>query len=425
MTTIVQVDACNNTELLQALPPLAAQGNAVPYFYGGEERVLISDPVAIHRFMSVPTRRESPFTDVNRRVMGQGLLVTNMMNLWKPRRLLIQRELSPTRVQIHEPSIMLRTENAMKYWVEAREISVAREIGRIALDNLGEAVFGGDFGSFRDTVHRALELLVEAGDNMEAGIHDPAQIAELDRYVVALEDVVVDLIGQRDHPLAARAHVLDVLIQASNTDNPAFADPFVRDESITIMMAGHDTTAFTIAMAIFLMNKHPTARERLAGEVNAARRAGIGPEQFAKELPYARQIASETLRLYPPLPFIYRTAAADTEVDGYLVKAGTCVTIAPWILHRDPSNFPDPTTFDPERFSPAGRESITRNTYLPFGLGQRVCAGNHFAMLETALIMGMVAADVELDFATTTPAIDAPVTLRFAEPLTATVRPAA
>jgi cytochrome P450 len=424
VTKIHSVAARNNTELLDALPPIAHHGQAVPYIYGGEERVLINDPVAIHKFMSVPLRRESPFTDINRRVMGQGLLVTNRMDLWKPRRRLIQRELSPTRVQIYEPSIIARTLTAMKAWTHAGEVSLRDEIGRLALDNLGEAVFGGDFGDFRETVHIALELLVEAGDNMEAGVRDPELEARLEEYVVKLEDVVRDLIGQRHNPLAVRAHVLDVLIQASNTDDPAFADPMVQDESITLMMAGHDTTAFLINMATFLLTKHPHVREKLAAEVAQARSSDVAPERLVQFLPYAKLVASETLRLYPPLPFIYRTAEEDVDVDGYLVKTGSTVTISPWILHRNPENFPDPLAFDPDRFGAERRDEIKRNTYLPFGLGQRVCAGNHFAMLETAIIISLIASDLDLEFASDTPAIDAPVTLRFTEPLTARVRAA-
>lgn len=421
MTSPKILAARSTTELLDEIPPLAKEGLVVPFEYGGELRVLVNDPAAIHRFMAIPLHTEGGLHAVNARVMGQGLLVNNVLETWRPRRLLIQRELSPARVQVHEAGIIERTSAVIEGWQPGARVAVRDEIGHLALTNLGDAVFGGEFGDFGWTVKAALECLVEAAGNLDAGIEDPELEARLEGYILKLEAGVADLIGHRADSAEVGDHVIDVLIRASQSGDHVFADPFVRDESVTLMMAGHDTTAFLIAMAIFLLSGDPEARERVAAEAGVARRVGVPASEFALALPYVKQVVSETLRLYPPLPFYSRTADEDVVVDGYTITAGTPVAIAPWVTHRDARYFPDPLRFDPDRFSPERKGDIPRNAYLPFGLGQRVCAGSHFAMLETAIVTGLVATDVDLEFETDTPGIDSPVTLRLKDPLYARV----
>lgn len=422
MTETLLLDARNKTELLRELPLLAERGPVVRFVYGDQERVLVNDPEFIHQFLSYPIRRETGSLQMNARVMGQGLLTTNDLDRWRPRRMLIQRQLSPTNVKVSARGILDRARAAMSGWSEDMTVPVRDFVGRLALENLGESVFGQGFGEFQETVHIALELLVTATDNIEAGRRDPDNEAQLDEYITRLEEVVSEFVLRRENPRDARAHVLDVLMSAKDSGDETFADPFVRDESITLMMAGHDTTAFTIGMSIFLVNKHPDARQRLADEFLAAERLADGDAaEFAKAMPFAKLVASEVMRLYPPVPILRRLAQEDTMVDGQMIHRGDTVELMSWVTHRDGRYFENPLEFDPERFSDERRGQIPKNAYFPFGMGQRVCAGNHFAMLEIGLMVSLLAAEVDLDFAYDEPAIICPSTLKFATPLEATI----
>ena len=423
--TVHSLDSATSvTDLLTLLPPLGREGALVRFRFGGHERILVNDLDSVHAVLanSDQEMRQSPASGPALRVMGDGLLTTRAAEMWRPRRILIQRELAPSRITSYAPLIASNTDNMIDSWGVGSEVSIRDAILTLALDNLGDSLFGSDFREFRSTVRTALDLMVELFDQAETGRVDIEAQESLEEAIDRLEQFVEAIVARREDNQSSRRFVVDVLIEAAQSDSPVFRDPFLRDEAVTLLMAGHDTVAFLMIMCLYLVNRDPEVRRRIAQEYEDASRAGVSAEEMPDRLPYARAAAQETLRLFPPLPFFNRTATEGLVLDGQKIEPGTLLMVSPWIIHRDERLFPVPETFDPGRFSPERRGLIPKGAYFPFGHGQRVCAGNHFALMQCVLVISKLASRVEFELDSTADAqIHCPVTLKFTEPVLATI----
>lgn len=407
-------------DLLQLLPQVAATGPFAWFDYGGSRRLLVDDPAEIHRLLARGDdgMRVTPVTTAVRRVMGDGLLTTRAPR-WRPRRLVVQRELSHSAVRSFAGVIEANTRALLEGWSRGDRIDLKAELSRLALDNLGDAVFGSDFRAYRETVGRAVDSTLAVLEEANRGRPESDSSRRLDAAVADLDAFVGALVadGGRD-----RAGILDVLVRAATSGAPEFADPWVRDEAVTLIMAGHDTVAFATTMATHLLAGSPEVLARLRDQVGAALDRGVGVADLAAEAPLAARVVEETLRLYPPVPVLHRTAPEGCTVGPEQVPAGTILVLSPWVTQRDERYFPDPLAFDPERFSPGRRAGIPRHAYFPFGAGPRVCAGNHFALLECVVVVALLALHADLRMVQPgTPAVVAPVGLRFVDPVPAVV----
>lgn len=200
----------------------------------------------------------------------------------------------------------------------------------------------------------------------------------------AVDSVVADRVGA---PPPAEPDVLDLLV-ASLEDPRA-----VRDEAVTLVVAGHETVASAMEWAAHLLAGHPVWQDRVAAEATAVLAGRVPTLADLGRLRTARAVIDETLRLYPPAWVITRRATADDVLGGFVLPAGTLVIISPWVRHRDPSAWPDPETFDPGRFlhGSAAAGSAARTAYLPFGAGPRLCIGRDFALLEATVLLSRLA----------------------------------
>jgi cytochrome P450 len=182
--------------------------------------------------------------------------------------------------------------------------------------------------------------------------------------------------------------IAGAVLEAHDTDT---GQPFTREELIdqlgVFFLAGHETTASSLTWAFFILSERPDVVARMREEVE--RVVGDGPVRLehTKRLPYVRNFFREVLRLYPPITFLPRVAARDTEIAGRRVKRGTMLMIAPWSMHRHQKMWVNPDRFDPDRFLPAREHEMTPGAYIPFGAGPRICVGAAFATIETALIL--------------------------------------
>jgi cytochrome P450 len=211
----------------------------------------------------------------------------------------------------------------------------------------------------------------------------------------------------------AEPDLLDLLMRDGD---PPLSDAELRDEVLTLLLAGHETTAAALTWTLILLSRYPAARDRLeaeADEVLGDREPDAGD---VDRLPWTRAVLSESMRLYPPAWTIERDAVADDDVAGTVVTAGSTVAISPYLLHRNPDLWPDPEGFRPERF--LGEQDRPRHAYLPFGGGRRICVGAGFAMMEAVLVLALISRSVRLDLA---PGVAVPsraeVTLRPARPV--------
>ena len=202
-----------------------------------------------------------------------------------------------------------------------------------------------------------------------------------------LDLIVFDEIGARRRGERAGEDILGMLLEATDEDGSALSDREVRDQAMTLMFAGHDTTTSTVSFLLYELARNPVERGRLQREIDAT--VGDGspdPETIARGLPRLDMALDETLRLYPPAWIGPRRAMRDFEFSGQEVRAGSYVNYCSWASHRLPSVFEDPEAFVPDRFEPERKAALPRGAFVPFGGGSRICIGKRFGQSEVKLI---------------------------------------
>lgn len=205
------------------------------------------------------------------------------------------------------------------------------------------------------------------------------------------------MIDERRADPGERSDFLSILLQARGEDGSAMSDRQISDECVTLFGAGHETTATALAWAWHLLCRHPDIYQRVQYEVDTVLKGRTPVYADLPKLPYCLQVFKETLRLYPPAYVVSRQALKDVTIDGYLVRKTQAVAIVPYALHRRPDYFPDPETFDPDRFTPEHEKLLPRYAYVPFGAGPRICIGNYFATMEGHLLLATLAQRVTFE----------------------------
>lgn len=316
---------------------------------------------------------------------GQGIL-TSEGELWQRQRRMMQPAFSPAALAERLPGWSERAAEACAARLaaaEGGEVDVGREVTRAALEVAGHALFGVDLTRdrrIRPAVEAVLEIL---GERQGAVLSTPAWLPtpsalRFRRAVRDLDRVVLGIIAERRAEAGgAASNALDRLLAATD-EGRGMSDRQLRDEVITLLVAGHETVATTLAWALYLLACHPEVQAAVAEEDDPQR-------------PQATAVLHETLRLYPPGFVLSRRALEEDEIGGYRVAVGTTVMMFLPILQRRPDFWERPDEFDPRRFGPGWQREVHRGAYLPFGLGPRQCIGNHFSMIEMTRILGYLA----------------------------------
>jgi cytochrome P450 len=196
------------------------------------------------------------------------------------------------------------------------------------------------------------------------------------------------LVASRRREGGDRGDLLATLLEARDEESGRrMDDGQVRDEVMTLLVAGHETTASAVGWACYLLARHPEAEARLRTELRAVLGDRLPGLQDLAALPYLRMVLSETMRLYPPAWSFGRRAVVDDEIGGWRIPAGTIVWLCPYVTHRHPAFWDEAETFDPERFRPEAEAARHRFAYFPFAAGPRMCAGRDFALLEASLVL--------------------------------------
>lgn len=210
------------------------------------------------------------------------------------------------------------------------------------------------------------------------------------RAVRALDDVVYRIIAEH-HARAGRGDLLDMLMQARDDDGAPMSDRQLRDEAITIMLAGHETTALALSWTLALLSSNPEVDAALHRELNDVLGGRAPTVADLPRLRLTEMIVMEGMRLYPPAYALGREAIAACEIGGYRIPAGATLFMSPWVMHRDPRFFEHPLEFRPGRWADGLAARLPRFAYFPFGGGPRVCIGNRFAMMEAVLLLACIA----------------------------------
>jgi cytochrome P450 len=207
------------------------------------------------------------------------------------------------------------------------------------------------------------------------------------RAVAELDTIIYPMIARCRANGAREDHLLARLINARGEDGAPMSDLQLRDEVVTMLLAGHETTALALTYAVYLLSTHPAVAARLRAEVDAAFASTPIDPMALCALPYLNAVARETMRLYPPAYVIGREVVEPFELDGYRLEKGAQVLISQYTIQHDPRFFPQPKRFQPQRWLDGAQDALPRFAYFPFGGGPRVCIGNHFALMEIAIVL--------------------------------------
>ncbi|MER6360821.1 cytochrome P450 [Kitasatospora sp. NPDC001527] len=378
-------------------------------------------------------RKDNSFYDELRTSLGNGLLTSQDGDYQRQRRL-IQPLFTRRRVDGYAQAVGLECRALADRWraVPHGVVDVAEEMSRFALRTVARILFGADVEAAVQVVHRGFPVI---GELVLARGFAPVRLprswptpsnrrgaaARRDLYAVC-DRIIAERARRAERAGGAAAagpggldggsgrggqagqggaagqdDLLELLTRARGEDGERLDPDELRDQVLIFLLAGHETTATSLAFALFLLAKHPEQR-RLAQEEASAVLAGREPVAADLEaLPYLTRVLKEAMRLYPPASQMGRRSVEETVIDGHVVPAGAQVILAPWVTHRHPGHWAEPDRFDPDRFLPEREKERHRYAWYPFGGGPRACIGQHFSMLESVLALGSLLREFDLE----------------------------
>ena len=346
---------------------------------------------------------------------------------WLPRRRLLQPVFTKKQVRNFAGPMAQTAESVALSWGNGT-VDLDAECRRLTLRALGRSVLGLDLDEQADRIAEPLRVTLKyIADRSIMLVRPPAWLSTPARRraraaSATLRALAEDVLNACRSDPEVNAPLIRALIAAVDPKTgQRLTDEQIRDELIVFMGAGHDTTATTMAYALWQLGRSPDLQARLRAEVEAIGDRELTPDDL-DGLGYTVQVLHEALRLCPPGAANGRMVKQDIEVDGYRVKAGTFVFVGIYALQRDPTLWERPEQFDPDRFRPEVAKRIDRWQYLPFGAGPRTCVGDHFAMLELALALATIVRRVEIRSRAGEFPTETPFTLVAAAPIMATVR---
>ncbi len=332
----------------------------------------------------------------NRRIFGKGLL-TSEGESWRQQRRLIQPAFHHDRIAAYGEAMVAHAERMIAGWRDGDARDIYIEMMRVTLEIVTEELFEVEIAAERDRFAAAVNTLLElsSGGRMLLPpllrlVPTPGNLAYL-RSARKLDEIVYGLIRKQRAGSGGSKGLLSALLQVRDESRRPMTEEQVRDEVMTLLLAGHETTAVTLSWTWVLLAQHPEVEQKLWAELRAALNGrSPGPADVAALL-YTERVIKEAIRLYPPIWAMVRNPLKDCEIGGYRVPAGSAIIMSQWVMHRDPRFYDEPERFDPDRWLGERAKGLPRFAYFPFGGGPRTCIGASFAMMEAVLILATVA----------------------------------
>ena len=378
------------------------------------ERVLVGE----HRLYTKQTRGY----DKLREFLGQGL-VTSEGSFWMRQRRIAQPAFAKRRIAGFADTMVRCTRELFPLWDEAARTGTPRDVHadlmHLTLRIASLTLLSTDPAEHASAVGRALDVVLhEANDRINSLIEVPEWLPSRRnrRFREArrtLDGLVIGMIEARRRG-EAKDDLLQMLLEARDEETgEGMTDTQLRDEVMTMFLAGHETTANALAWSLVCASRYPEAARRVADEASALLGERDPGAADAPKLEMARRVLSESMRLYPPVWVIGRSPSQDVRFGGYPIPRGSIVFLAPWVTHRHPRFWDDPEGFDPDRFAPEREKAMHRYQYFPFSAGPRMCIGAGFAMLEGQLLIAMLLRRYRIDVVPAHPIVPEPlITLR-------------
>jgi len=383
-------------EQLDFFCELGRHGDMSTFRIGRKRFYFVNHPELIRHILTSPNFvRTALSRDLMGSILGRGLL-SQEGETHRQQRRLMQPAFHPKRIDSYATTMTALTERMLDTWSEGEERDLPQEMMRLTFAIVSKTLFDADTGEQSRKVNDAFNVLMRAVDR-EYPLYTvlPSWIPvrrwglKSRRAVQALRSITQSLIQERRASGTDRGDLLSMLLLAQDEDGTRMTDEQVHAQTLTLLFAGHETTANTLSWAFYLLSEHPEIREKLHAEVDTVLGERPPRLQDLKALPYTEAVLKETLRLYPAAWYAERAPLTDTELGGYPLPAHASVVISVYVTHRDARFFAEPLRFTPERF--LGLEDRQFPAYLPFGFGAHQCIGNRFALMEAQLLIASIA----------------------------------
>ncbi len=396
-------------------------GDLASYRMGGEQLYIVNNPQWIRDILVTHNRNftKSRGLERTKKLLGNGLLTSEQAFHLRQRRLM-QPAFHRDRIAAYGRTMVDYADQARRAWTDGAPFDVAGAMMRLTLSIAGKTLFDVDVESQAAEVGRALTDVMrsfwmtmlpfaEAMEKLPVG-----PMARAKRARERLDALIYGMIAERRANRTDRGDLLSMLLLAQDEDDGGvMTDAQVRDEAMTIFLAGHETTANALTWTWYLLSQSPDEEAKLHEEVDRALQGRLPTVADLAALPFVERVVTEAMRLYPPAWIVGRRAIAPYEIGGYVAPARSIFLMSQWVMHRDARFFPEPDRFRPDRWTPEFKAALPKFAYFPFGGGPRQCIGESFAWMELVLVVATIAQRWRLQLVPGHPVVPQPlVTLR-------------
>ena len=329
------------------------------------------------------------------RLVGNGL-VTSEGEFWRRQRRLAQPAFHRQRISSYGDIMVQYAQRTIANWRDGEQRDLSRDMTRLTLEIVVKTLFNSDVSKDADHVGQILTSLVKpfaSQATLKWILDNRLPTPGHRRYFNAVSEIdriVFRIIAERRASGYDEGDLLSMLLQAQDDDGTRMSDAQLRDEVMTLFLAGHETTALALSWSWYLLASHPEAEKKFHAELDEVLGGRTPTVADMASLKYTEMIAKEAMRLYPPAYAVGREAIEETEIGGFRVPKGTQLFAFQWVTHRDARFFEDPAAFKPERWTSEKSEQLPKYAYFPFGGGPRQCIGNYFAMMEIVLLLATI-----------------------------------
>ncbi|MCL9816038.1 cytochrome P450 [Natronocalculus amylovorans] len=388
-----------------------AYGDVVRFDLGPIDTYMLTNPRDIERVLVSDAARYQKLDlgdDAIYNLLGDGLLMSEGAT-WEKQRQLANPAFRMNRITKLGGMMTDHTDAMLSGWADGDRIDAQVEMARVTVKIIVNAMFGTEIADER--IRAVQENLEPLGARFEP---DPTRFLvpnwaptpenrQFDGAIETLETLIDELVAERRetgyHETEDGEVPMDLLsIILRAIDDGEQTTQSLRDEMMTMLLAGHDTTALTLTYTWYLLSEHPEARDKLHAELAEVLDGKTPTAADTRKLEYTEWVLNEAMRLYPPVYTLFREPKIDVKLGGYRIPEGAGIMLPQWVVHRSPRWYTNPDQFEPERWAPKRRSERPRFAFFPFGGGPRHCIGKQFSMLEAKLILAMVAQEYELDY---------------------------
>ena len=370
-------------------------GDIVSLGVGSTQTYLFNHPDLIDEVLS--KQNQNCIKDYSYRalqdVLGNGLLLSHG-DPWKSHRRLMQSAFSRDRLASYAKKVVADTDLMLENWRSPEVRDIHQEMSLLTIKIIMQAMFGIDATKTAKDIAKALNvIMLQYFHQAETLYLLPTWLLTLSNWQAyqakqQLDEIVYNIVEQRRQ--LPEADLLSVMLQAKDENGQQLSAKELRDEVITLLIAGHDTTANALTWTLMLLAQHPEVEAKLSAEIESVLNNRLPTIDDIAQLPYTEMVLKESMRLYPPAWILGRELICDCNISGYDFSRGTVIYFSQWAVHRSARFYNNPEQFNPDRWMDNLEQRLPRCAYFPFGAGARICIGKAFSMMETTLILARI-----------------------------------